>query len=360
MSQTIDTTELRLREREMKLKEDELAHRREMDARSSRFQLSPWTTALIALLTTGATASVSGLWSQFGDSAKAERDLALREREQQFQIVMKATENRTPAEAINNLLFFVDIGYLADSAGKIRQKAAAGCYPVFTSTSGKVTNPIAERVAQGSPGVRCPPFSIQNHVLYRANGEPVSVVPTPAVTRLEQPRFLILHSTGTATAREAITFLADTGAGAGSHLIVDRNGDVTQMAPFDFATHGVGRSSWNGMTSLNKYSLSIEMVNRGQLRRRGNRWVDFGGREVPAADVVVRRADGPGATRGWHAYSEPQVRRVIELVRVLQAGYPTLAEILGHSQVSPGRDQFDPGPALHLERIRREAATSSR
>ncbi|HYH82805.1 MAG TPA: hypothetical protein VEX86_23630 [Longimicrobium sp.] len=178
MADEIDATDIRLRE--LKLKEDELAHRREMDARSSRFQLSPWTTALIALLTTGITASVGGIWSQRADAARGQREIALREREQQFQIVLKATENRTPEDAAKNLLFFVDIGYLPDADSAIRRKAAAGQVPVITSGSGGSDNPIEERMQQAQslsagPAVTLPgiPFQLRNHVLLGADGKPV-------------------------------------------------------------------------------------------------------------------------------------------------------------------------------------------
>ena len=330
MSDTIDTTEFRLRERELKLKEDELAHRREMDNRTTRFHLSPWTAALIALLTTAITASISGLWSQRADTAKGQRELALREREQQFQIVLKATENRTPEDAAKNLLFFVDIGYLPDPTGAIRNKAKDKQVPVIT-TDGRAVNPIEDRVRNrqnqsAGPAVSLQgvPYVIKNHILLTENGDPVSVVSTPNVRRLTEPRFIILHASMTLTAGAVTTWMADSAHRASAHLVVDRDGSVTQMAPFDYATWHAGASAWKGLTGLNNYSIGIELVST------------------------------------MRTYTDAQIRTTENLIRLLRAAYPSISEILAHSEVSRSTVvHLDPGPAFPLDRVRRETGLTS-
>src|SRR3982751_3435023 len=113
--------DLAIRYGELDLREQELDHRRKIEERSWRTQVSPSTTAIIAgmlsLITGGITASASGCWTRQIEQDRAARELQLKTREQQFQIILAATTNRTPEEAAKNLLFFVDIGYLTDSAG---------------------------------------------------------------------------------------------------------------------------------------------------------------------------------------------------------------------------------------------------
>lgn len=356
MDDATEADEIRLRERELKLKEDELAHRREMDARSSRFQVSPWTTGLIALLTTVATAGLTGFLSHRADVEKGKRDLALREREQQFQIVLKATENRTPEDAAKNLVFFVDIGYLPDPDSAIRRKAASGEVPIITT--GRPENPIVERMEGARSPVAGPavsvagvPFLVRDHVLLAQNGAPVSVVSTPSVSRDNSRRFVVLHSTWTQTARQATSVMSDSARNASAHLVIDRDGTVIQMAPFDYATWHAGRSEWREVRGLNRHSIGITLVNLGELRRRGDRWVSVYGGEAPAEEIV--RPEGAAANVAWHAFTEPQIRRLQEILRLLRAAYPSITEVVAHSEVSPGRKR-DPGPAFPLERVRGE------
>lgn len=360
MSETIDTSELRLRERELQLKEEELAHRREMDKRSSRFQLSPWTTAVIALLSTGVTASVGGLWSQRADAAQAQRELALREREQQFQIVMKATENRTAEVAARNLLFFVDIGYLPDPDSAIRRKATAGQVPVITS--GPAENPIDDRVqlAQSlgaSPPVRVPgvDYEIRDHVLFRGD-KPVSLVKTPKVGRNNAPQFIVLHSTLTRTAAPALRVFAGREWTWSVHLLVDRDGSVTQLAPFDYATWHAGTRPFRGMR-MNTRSIAIDLVNAGPLKQQGSRWVSaaYNSQDsVPASEVV--RPDSDGRYAAWHGYTQAQIQTVEALTRLLRTAYPSITEVVAHSEINPDKPQ--PGPAFPLDRVRRVTAAT--
>jgi len=168
-----------------------------------------------------------------------------------------------------------------------------------------------------------------------------------------------MHFTATATAAQAIRVLADSGMNVSAHLVVDRDGSVTQMAPFDYATRHVGASRYNDVTNLNRFSVGIELVNRGQLSRRGDTWVDWSGAAVSAAEVAVLPTPGSERPAGWHTFTEAQVRRTEELIRILRAAYPSITDVLPHHQVSPGR-KMDPGPAFPIERVRRSTAPARR
>jgi N-acetylmuramoyl-L-alanine amidase len=336
-------------EREIALKEREFLHRKRMDERGSRFQLSPWTAALIALMTSGITASVGGFWSRKLEADKATRDLALRQRDQEFQVVLKATENRRPEDAARNLLFFVDIGYLPDPTGAVRRKATAGEVPLITT--GGTDNPIQERIQTAQslaagPAVQVAgvPFEIRNDVLLDLSGKPVSVVPTRLVGSMTGLQFVVLHSTWTATSRQATAALADSTRSASAHVVIDRDGTVTQLAPFDYATFHAGRGVWRGVSGLNRHSVGVELVNRGRVRRKNGGWVDIFGGAVPASEVEVS-----GDSVGWQSYPDVQVRRTVEVLRLLRAAYPSITEIVTHAQINPQKQE--PGPAFPLDRV---------
>ena len=48
---------------------------------------------------------------------------------------------------------------------------------------------------------------------------------------------------------------------ASAHVIVDRDGSVTQLIPFNEIAWHAGESSYGTRTGLNKYSIGIEIVN---------------------------------------------------------------------------------------------------
>jgi len=178
MSSELDERRLALEER--RADADIELHRRELELqgraqelkereaeRALRISFTPAATALIAgvvsIITAAVTSVLGGMWALQTQREKSQTELALlesknrsdieiqdktaqanlrlKEQERQFDIVVKATENRTPQDAANNLLFFVDIGYLPDSEKKIREKARQGNVPVITSSDATAREP---------------------------------------------------------------------------------------------------------------------------------------------------------------------------------------------------------------------------
>jgi N-acetylmuramoyl-L-alanine amidase len=351
-------SEFSLEREEFKLRREEFEHRKRMDERASHFRFTPLATAGIAaffsLLATGVTAFAGGFWTRLIEQEKSERELAIRERDQQFQIILRATEDRTPDEAAENLLFFVNIGYLPDREGGIQRLASQGTVPVFT-TSGTI-NPIADRVQQLSSAPTAFPlpegydFTIQNHVLVHRDGTPVSVVTTPSLSSLVSPRYVILHFSATGDMRSSTAWMSRDASNASAHVVIGRDGELVQMAPFDYATWHAGASQWNGLSGLNRYSIGIDMVNWGRLKRDGGGWVSWNNVAVPASEVVELVDDNTGEVTAWHGFTDVQVATAVSLLRALKQHY-SVEEVLAHADVSPGR-KLDPGPAFPLIRVR--------
>ena len=109
-----------------------------------------------------------------------------------------------------------------------------------------------------------------------------------------------------------------------SHVLVARDGTLTQYVPFGERAWHAGPSYWRGRNACNDFSIGIELE---------------GTDEEP--------------------YDDRQYEALAELVAALQRAYPALAEgwIAGHSDIAPGR-KTDPGPAFDWGRL--EAAIRAR
>ena len=73
---------------------------------------------------------------------------------------------------------------------------------------------------------------------------------------------------------------------ASAHLVIGRDGAITQLVPFDTVAWHAGISCWEGREGLNRLSLGIELDNAGALTRHGIRWRAWFGVEYDDEDVI--------------------------------------------------------------------------
>jgi AmpD protein len=104
-----------------------------------------------------------------------------------------------------------------------------------------------------------------------------------------------------------------------SHVLIARDGGLTQYVPFGLRAWHAGTSHWRGRDGCNDFSIGVELE---------------GTDETP--------------------YDDRQYEALADLVAALQAAYPSLSQgwIAGHSDVAPGR-KTDPGPAFDWQRLER-------
>ena len=102
-----------------------------------------------------------------------------------------------------------------------------------------------------------------------------------------------------------------------SHVLIARDGALTQYVPFDERAWHAGTSHWRGRDACNDFSFGVELE---------------GADDVP--------------------YDDLQYEALAELVAALQRAYPSLADgwIAGHSDIAPGR-KTDPGPAFDWQQL---------
>jgi N-acetylmuramoyl-L-alanine amidase len=192
-------------------------------------------------------------------------------------------------------------------------------------------------------------FSIRNHVLLR-DGAPVAQVRTPNVGgALRSPTLLVMHYTAGFTGASAIATLIRRESKASAHLVIDRDGTVTQLAPFNVVTWHAGVSKWKGRSGCNSFSIGIELVNCGPVKVRADKKLIA---EVAPSRVMdpkdcaaVRHPNGED-TPFWQVYPEPQMEVAIAVARVLFETYG-LKDIAGHYDIAPTRKR-DPGPAFPM------------
>jgi AmpD protein len=104
-----------------------------------------------------------------------------------------------------------------------------------------------------------------------------------------------------------------------SHLLVARDGGLTQFVSFADRAWHAGQSCYNGRSACNDFSIGVELE---------------------GADTIP--------------YEAAQYDTLAALVAALCDAYPRLspARVVGHSDISPGR-KTDPGPAFDWERAHR-------
>jgi AmpD protein len=107
-----------------------------------------------------------------------------------------------------------------------------------------------------------------------------------------------------------------------AHVLIRRNGSLTQYVPFTARAWHAGESDYCGRKSCNDFSVGIELE---------------GTDEIP--------------------YEPAQYTALAKLVYSLRGAYPSLqkAELVGHCDISPGR-KTDPGPSFDWTLLKRHLA----
>ncbi len=100
-----------------------------------------------------------------------------------------------------------------------------------------------------------------------------------------------------------------------THVLVDRQGEITQYVPFDARAWHAGRSAFQGRTCCNDFSIGIELEGCDD-----------------------------------RAYEPVQYDVAAALVKLLMLHWPGIGKnsVVGHSDIAPGR-KTDPGEAFEWE-----------
>lgn len=194
-------------------------------------------------------------------------------------------------------------------------------------------------------------MKIQKHLLVAEPGDNVKIEKSPNQSAPISPIYLIMHYTAGASLEGAVNWFKNPEAKASAHLVIGRDGQVVQMVPFNKRAWHAGKSAWGNLEGMNQYSIGIELVNAGKLRRRSDdKWVNWASNIIRDDEVTEAIHKSETTAAGWHEYPEAQIDAAIKVASLLNATYQ-FTDVLGHEDVSPGR-KVDPGPLFPLNSFR--------
>jgi len=192
---------------------------------------------------------------------------------------------------------------------------------------------------------------VKNHRLVNKSGKPFPYKESPNRSNTIDPKYLIIHYTAGSSASGSISWLTNKRSKVSAHIVIARDGTVTQLVPFNIKAWHAGKSAWAGLYGINDYSIGIEMDNAGKLVKKAGKWhSNLTKRSYPDSEVLEAEHKHGGGIVGWHDYTAEQIDVAIELGALLVEEYK-LKDVLGHEDISPGR-KIDPGPAWPMENYR--------
>ena len=168
------------------------------------------------------------------------------------------------------------------------------------------------------------------------------------------PDTVVIHYTAGGSASGSIAWFKNNTSGVSAHLVIDRNGHITQMVPFNKIAWHAGTSRWRGKTGLNKYAVGIELANWGKLNQKADgSWSSRTGKTVPSNDVVLdAHKHSSSITSGWEQFPQAQMDACIAASAAITQEYGIKPwDFVGHDDIAPRR-KIDPGPALGMDELR--------
>ena len=139
---------------------------------------------------------------------------------------------------------------------------------------------------------------------------------------LRNIRFIIIHYTGMQSERVSLKKLKDIKSKVSCHYFISRNGVISRMVEDKKVAWHAGISKWKNINNLNKYSIGVEIQNKGHLI-------------------------------GYQNFPKKQILSLIKLIKILMKKYGIKkTNVLGHSDIAPLR-KLDPGekfPWMFLEK----------
>lgn len=173
----------------------------------------------------------------------------------------------------------------------------------------------------------------------------------PMVTKIIEPKALgagpfkpigvTVHHSGDRDPSRVLTWLK--AQGLGYHILIDRDGGVTQTTYFNLRVNHAGEASWLGQ-SPNQKHVAICLLSWGEVKPNGQTWAAK--RTIPAADVAARPSY-LGKLVHWDAATAKQESSLMTVLAWLVACGIDPAHICGHDECAlPLGRKTDPGGVL--------------
>ena len=125
-------------------------------------------------------------------------------------------------------------------------------------------------------------------------------------------KIIVIHYTGMQSEVDALNRLTDFKSKVSCHYLINEKGKIISIVPDNYTAWHAGKSRWGKLSSLNKSSIGIELVN-------------------------------PGHNFGYKKFGKKQISALIQLIKKLIKKYNiNNKNIVGHSDIAPLRKK-DPG-----------------
>ena len=135
-------------------------------------------------------------------------------------------------------------------------------------------------------------------------------------------KIIVIHYTGMQSKIESVKRLLNPKHKVSTHYLIDRKGQILKMVDDNKIAWHAGKSKWKNYINLNKYSIGIELVNKGH---------EF----------------------GYEKFTIAQVNKLIKLCKNLKKKYKIKnSNIVGHSDIAPLRKQ-DPGEKFPWQKLQK-------
>jgi N-acetylmuramoyl-L-alanine amidase len=200
--------------------------------------------------------------------------------------------------------------------------------------------------------IALPPFIVAGHRLHNGDA-PAPWRVTPNLGGTIRPEIIVLHETASRLdSAGSISWLCNPAAKASAHLVIGRDGIVTQLAPFNRSTWHAGKSSYKGRPNVNGFSIGMELVGPGQMvaGAYGHSRAWFGA-EYGIEEHGIQRVQTPEHGNGlWMPFTTAQIAATNAIAKLLVEAY-RLKDITTHWAIAPRR-KVDPNPLFPLARCR--------
>ena len=143
---------------------------------------------------------------------------------------------------------------------------------------------------------------------------------TKKTRKIKDIKFIIIHYTGMQSEIESLKRLKSHSSKVSCHYLINRKGRIIQLVEDKNIAWHAGKSKWKKFTNLNRYSIGIELVNKGH---------QF----------------------GYQKFTEDQIKNLIILCKKLKKKYKIKTEnFLGHADIAPLR-KIDPGEKFPWKKL---------
>lgn len=185
-----------------------------------------------------------------------------------------------------------------------------------------------------------------------------------AGSKIKAPIAIVIHDTaGSLKKYSSVDWFESEQCETSAHVVVERDGTITQMVAFDTVAFHAGRSTFKGRSGCNAFTIGIEIVNPGMMTARNGEALliyKVNGKDGKITEKIVERfplkdcqevhtkEHGKGACL---PYTPEQIAAVESICKALVRAYPSIQDITAHYIISPGR-KVDVTPLYPLEQLR--------